>query len=670
MLGFDVRPVVTDEMISVLLKISPDAMFLYDFKGSIIDGNQIAEQLVGYKKEELVGKNFLQHNILPRSEIPKVVRDLGESIFGRPVGPKHYKVNRKDGIQIDISLRAYSFKHKGKDVILAVFRDITERNNIERGLRISEEKYRLLFEHMVNGIAYHKIITDKKGVPVDYVYLEVNTQFENLTGMSRADILGKHASDVIPCFGLEDPNRVERYGKVAQDRSSINFESYFPNINKWFNIKAYSTTEDHFYTVFEDITDRKRDAERLDALHRYSLSLSLANSMDEIANETLSIMKSSFNCSIGDFQVINEGYLDTFDHFNSRISEKELIGHDRRMLLTGKGITTKAAREEKTILVNDLRPNQDYVSGISERSMSELAVPIIIKNKAMGVLNVESILLNAYNFTDVKLLETLALHVSSAIERIRSNEDRENMEYQLMVEKVNKEHVEELDRIKTDFMRTATHEIRTPITSIKGYTELMDTLVKRTENPTLSKYLEVVSRNIERLEHLSNDLLDIQRIESGRMVINRSQVDVGSLVSQVSDELTPILNERKQSLQLYFPYDELVLNADSLRLLQVLINLVSNASNYSPKESEISLKVTHTGNSVLFSIGDKGAGLKREDISKLFVPFPDIQMTDYQRGSGLGLSICKGIVDLHKGSIGVYSDGPGCGATFEFEIPC
>lgn len=669
MLGFDVKPVITDEMISVLLKISPDAMFLYDFKGNILDGNEIAVDLVGYKREEVLGKNFLYHQILPRSEIPKVLRDLGQSIKGRPVGPNHYKVNCKDGRQIDISLRAYSFKHKGKDVILAVFRDITERNNIERGLRISEEKYRLLFEHMVNGIAYHKIITDTKGVPVDYVYLEVNTQFEKLTGMSRDDILGKHASDVIPCFGSEDPNRVERYGKVAQNRSSVNFESFFPNMNKWFNIKAYSTTRDHFYTVFEDITDRKRDAEKLDALHRYSMSLSHANSMDEIVNETLSIMKSSLNCSLGSFQVVNDEYLDTFDHFNSRSSDEGLLRTDRRMPLDGKGITTKAAREEKTILVNDLRSSYDYVSGSSGRSMSELAVPIIIKNKAIGVLNVESILLNAYNSTDVKLLETLSLHVSSAIDRIRSNEDRERMEYQYMVEKVNKEHAEELDRIKTDFMRTATHEIRTPITSIKGYTELMDILVKESENPTLSKYLEVVSRNVERLEHLSNDLLDIQRIESGRMVINHSQVNVGSLVSQVSDELTPILNERMQTLQLNFPYDELVLNADPLRLLQVLINLVANASNYSPKESEISLKVTDVGKSIRFSVGDKGVGLQREDISKLFVPFPDIQMKDYQRGSGLGLSICKGIVDLHHGSIGVYSDGLGCGATFEFEIP-
>ncbi|MGE5237228.1 MAG: DUF4118 domain-containing protein, partial [Chloroflexota bacterium] len=138
-----------------------------------------------------------------------------------------------------------------------------ERERAAQEVQQSKAKYRLLFENMIDGIAYHKIVKDKNGKPVDYIFLEVNNAFETLTGLKRPDIIGKRVTEVLP--GIEDDpaDWIGKYGNVALTGEELRFEQYTVSLDKWFSISSFSPMKDHFVAIFEDITARKKAEEAM-----------------------------------------------------------------------------------------------------------------------------------------------------------------------------------------------------------------------------------------------------------------------------------------------------------------------------------------------------------------------------------------------------------------------
>jgi PAS domain S-box-containing protein len=145
--------------------------------------------------------------------------------------------------------------------------EIAERKNAEEALRLSEAKYRSLFESMVDGIAYHKIITDEHDKPVDYVFLEVNSAFEELTGLKATNIIGKRVTEVLPGIEKDPAGWIETYGRVALTREAIRFEQYAEALNRWYDVSAYCPEKGYFVTVFEDISERKHSESELRHLY-------------------------------------------------------------------------------------------------------------------------------------------------------------------------------------------------------------------------------------------------------------------------------------------------------------------------------------------------------------------------------------------------------------------
>ena len=166
---------------------------------------------------------------------------------------------------------------------------------------------------------------------------------------------------------------------------------------------------------------------------------------------------------------------------------------------------------------------------------------------------------------------------------------------------------------------------------------------------------------------MTEDLLDLQRLEEGKISINIETVDVRFLIEDVRSEFVPLLGAKKQIIEINTV--DVKLSVDRLRIMQVLINLLSNASKFSPVGSVIILEVYEEDENVVFSVTDQGIGIREDDFKKLFSPFPGIRVDGNYGGTGLGLSICKGIVDLHGGEIWAESDGPKTGCTFKFSTP-
>ena len=228
--------------------------------------------------------------------------------------------------------------------------------------------------------------------------------------------------------------------------------------------------------------------------------------------------------------------------------------------------------------------------------------------------------------------------------------------------------LKEMDQMKTDLMAMVTHEIRTPLATVRGFAQI---LLKGGIGGDKSKeFLEIINRQSNRLVNLVNDFLDITRIESGRQVITKGPVDMDKLVQNAVADLKPLADEKNISLQYASPGGLPEVFGDRNLIEQVLINLISNAIKYSPKGAWARIGIAQQNGSVAIAVQDNGLGIPKESIPRLFEKFYRVRCDDRKDiiGTGLGLSLVKQIIDVHQGTIRVESEH-GKGSTFTFTVP-
>ena len=226
----------------------------------------------------------------------------------------------------------------------------------------------------------------------------------------------------------------------------------------------------------------------------------------------------------------------------------------------------------------------------------------------------------------------------------------------------------EVERMKDEFVSVVSHELRTPLTSIRGSLGLL-AAGKLGEVPEKGRrMLEIAVQNTDRLVRLINDILDIERIESGTVTMELRSVDASDLVHQSVEVMSAMAD--KAGVRLYAWTDRQPLEADPDRILQVLTNLLSNAIKFSPPESEVSLTTETADGEVVFRVRDAGRGIPADRLESIFERFSQVDSSDAREkgGTGLGLAICRSIVQQHGGRIWVEST-PGQGSTFTFTLP-
>lgn len=293
------------------------------------------------------------------------------------------------------------------------------------------------------------------------------------------------------------------------------------------------------------------------------------------------------------------------------------------------------------------------------RLASLLILPLRTRREILGAL-----VIAANNpdcaMTDEKLplAEILAERAALAIENAK-----------LYTEQVDaRRKVEDLSRLKDEFLSIASHELRTPVTSIKGYTQLAKTLIRENDLRTSEEYLDIALDQIDRMSRLIIELLDVSRIETGRLEIRRDPIPWTTFVSDVVHRHHTAVSERR--FQLNLPVGHKRVLGDRDRLEQVLGNLMENAVKYSPEGSEILVSVDDRGDQMLTSVADRGIGIPTDELGQVFERFHrgrQVSSTNYG-GLGLGLYITKQIVERHGGTIWVESR-EGQGTTFSFSLP-
>jgi DNA-binding response OmpR family regulator/anti-sigma regulatory factor (Ser/Thr protein kinase) len=230
--------------------------------------------------------------------------------------------------------------------------------------------------------------------------------------------------------------------------------------------------------------------------------------------------------------------------------------------------------------------------------------------------------------------------------------------------------LEELERLRAEFLGMVSHELRVPLTSIKGSTTtLLDTSTVLDPAETRQFY-RIIDHQADRMRDLINDLLDVTRIETGSLSITPEPTDVSSLVDEVRN--TFLSGGGRSTIEIDLPPDLPWVMADRRRIVQVLNNLLSNAARYSQESSAIRLAAVRKDFYVGISVADEGRGITADLLPRIFRKFSQIDSENGERGTygtGLGLAICKGIVEAHGGRVWAESDGPGLGTKFTFTVP-
>ena len=294
----------------------------------------------------------------------------------------------------------------------------------------------------------------------------------------------------------------------------------------------------------------------------------------------------------------------------------------------------------------------------AECDASELAVPMVLKRRVVGVVDLEGCVARAWSPTDERLLVALANHAALAIDNL-----------QLLDEARNVAALKEIDRMKTELLSTVSHELRTPLGSIKGYATTLLSHGNRLRKDEQREFLEIIDSEADRLRELIENLLDLSRLEAGVLRIDR---EPGRLAATMRDVLRKVqLATPNHQLGLDWPVDDLLVSADQRRIYQVVQNLLTNAVKYSPHGGTITLSAAARGRELVVSITDQGLGIPAMELARIFDRFHRVQgeVSRGIGGTGLGLAICKGLVEAHGGRIWAESEGVGKGSTFRFTLP-
>lgn len=228
--------------------------------------------------------------------------------------------------------------------------------------------------------------------------------------------------------------------------------------------------------------------------------------------------------------------------------------------------------------------------------------------------------------------------------------------------------IRRLEELKSDFISTVSHELRTPLTSIKGYTSLLLHPKGQFDEETKKKYIKIIDRHSDQLTKLIDNLLDISRLEAGRLHLTFKLVNLNNLLTKVLVNLDPQASQRQIENKLPPDFPQITVDPD--RIEQVLTNLITNAIKYAAPHTPITISGRIERNRVVVSVEDKGVGIPRKELPYLFDKFyrVDRRLAREAEGTGLGLYIAKNLIELHHGEIWVESE-LGKGSKFSFSLP-
>ncbi|MBI5740157.1 MAG: MEDS domain-containing protein [Nitrospirae bacterium] len=492
----------------------------------------------------------------------------------------------------------------------------SEARTVKDALKRSEEKLHSLFSNMSEGFAYHRIILDDKGKPCDYVFLEVNEAFEKLTGLKGKNIIGKKVTDALPGIEKDPTDWIGKYGKVALTGEPAQFESYSEPLKKWFSISAFSPHKGYFAVTFSDITERKQ-AEQ------------------EIIR-------------------VKEEWERTFDSVPDLIA---ILDNRHRIVRVNQAMAKQLGLDaDKCVGL----PCYKYVHGLD-------APPAFcphsrsIKN---GCQHMEELfeerlgghfIVSTTPMFDKQGRMTGSVHVARNItERKQAEVERERLVEELM----------RSNRELEQFAYIASHDLQEPLRTVSNYVQLIKKRYKGNLDSDADEFIDYVVGGAAHMQTLLKDLLAYSRVGSGQTSLGLT--DLNAALDRATGNLGKLIEDTGTDIQ---REDLPTVYADGIQIVQVLQNLIGNAIKFRGSGSPlIQIGSERKGNEWVIHVSDNGIGIDPKYFDRIFLIFKRLHSRGSYEGSGIGLAICKKIIERHGGRIWVESE-PEKGTTFYFTIP-
>jgi PAS domain S-box-containing protein len=538
-----------------------------------------------------------------------------------------------------------------------------ERLQAREELAKSEADLRALFAAMEDVI----LVYDREGR-----YVRVAPTNPSRLFLPPQEMIGRKITEVLP-ESLHKPFMDAIQGTLASgETSKIEYPLDLGGRVYWFDATLSKLNEDQVFWVARDITERKL-AE--DVLQRRNTYLAASAEIGRLVTSTLdlnTIFTRTVNL-ISDrlgfyfaaiYQLDEEGFHALLREGTGGAGENMKIQR-HRVAVGSQTIIGKAAQTGEAVLANEVENEPLYQPNpLLLDTRSEIAIPLKVGGRILGIIDIQSTQPQAFTTDDISVLQSLADQVAVAINNATLYDESQKLIRNL----------KEVDQLKSQFLANMSHELRTPLNSIIGFSRV---ILKGIDGPVTDMQqqdLTAIYNSGQHLLGLINDILDLARIEAGKMELNFEEVRLSEMVHSVFSTAKGLVKEKPIKLIEKVPPDMPTVRGDTMRVRQVLLNLISNASKFTDEGSitvETTVQEAPNGKlEALISVIDTGPGISPEGQAKLFKAFSQVDgsATRKSGGSGLGLSICANLVQLHGGRIGVTSE-EGKGSTFWFTIP-
>ncbi len=538
-----------------------------------------------------------------------------------------------------------------------------ERLEAREALAKSEADLRALFSSMQDVV----LVVDK-----DTRYVRIAPTNPSRLFRPPEELLGKRMDELLPAETHELFHQAIRQALETNEVVQIEYKLPIENQGYWFLASISRLNDEQVFWVARDITERKKAEDALQRRNDYLAASSeigrLVTStleLNTIFTRTVSLISERFGFDFAAIYTVEE------TGFTARLQEAtgeagEIMKSQKYSIVVGpSSIIGRVADRGEFILINDTTQEPLFVPNpLLMDTQSQVAIPLRIGTRTVGVIDIQSLQTYAFTEDDITVLQSLADQVAVAIDNARS--------YQLSQQLV--KELREVDQLKSQFLANMSHELRTPLNSIIGFSRV---ILKGIDGPITDiqqQDLTAIYNSGQHLLGLINDILDLARIEAGKMELNFEEVQIAEMVTSVFSTAKGLVKEKSIQLVQRIPSDMPTVRGDTMRVRQILLNLISNASKFTEEGTitvETSVQKGPSGQmEALINVIDTGPGISLEDQEKLFKAFSQVDgsATRKSGGSGLGLSICANLVQLHGGRISVRSE-VGNGSCFWFTLP-
>jgi len=538
-----------------------------------------------------------------------------------------------------------------------------ERARAEEALRSSEQRYRHLFESIDEGFCIIEMIYDDDGRPVDYRFLEANPSFVGQTGLQNA--VGRTVREMIPQL---ETHWFEIYGTIAMTGEPRRFTNEAKALGRWYDVYAFRVGEPHEGRVgvlFNDVTDRKRIEANLSFLAEVSENLMDLTSIEETMNVLGAKIGEHFGASVCAFSEIDETrgtFALPYAWHRERVPS--LLGeHHISDYYTADFV--RAARAGITGVVRDTSndPRTDAANMAAVQVGALITVPLVRDGEWRFSLTIADTQPRDWRDDEIPLLGELATRIWTRLERARAEEALRASEEQLR----------EADQRKNEFLAVLAHELRNPLAPIRTGLELIRVTGDATD--AVESLRVMMERQIGHMVRLIDDLLDVSRITSGKIRLQRERTPVASLLTSAIEANRDAITAKQLTLSLHLPDTLCIVDADPTRFVQVLSNLLHNAAKFTEPGGSIRVSAVvddadaSKAQQLVISVADSGIGIAPKLLPRVFELFTQGDRDSTQPGLGIGLALARQLVELHGGQIGVRSGGTGHGSEFLIRVP-